>query len=62
MTETIAKQPLMGTVAYDTGKKDAEGNPIMAEHEVVNSQVEHLVITIQDSISNSADRVQQILD
>lgn len=37
VTETIAKQPLMVTVAYDTGKKDAEGNPIMAEHEVVNS-------------------------
>ena len=47
MTETIAKQPLMVTVAYDTGKKDAEGNPIMAEHEVVNSQVERLAI-IQD--------------
>ena len=28
-------------------KKDAEGNPIMAEHEVVNSQVERLAI-IQD--------------
>lgn len=40
-------QPLMVTVAYDTGKKDAEGNPIMAEHEVVNSQVERLAI-IQD--------------
>ena len=47
VTETIAKQPLMVTVAYDTGKKDAEGNPIMAEHEVVNSQVERLAI-IQD--------------
>ena len=47
LTETIAKQPLMVTVAYDTGKKDAEGNPIMAEHEVVNSQVERLAI-IQD--------------
>ena len=42
-----AKQPLMVTVAYDTGKKDAEGYPIMAEHEVVNSQVERLAI-IQD--------------
>ena len=29
VTETIAKQPLMVTVAYDTGKKDAEGNPII---------------------------------
>lgn len=47
VTETIAKQPLMVTVAYDTGKKDAEGYPIMAEHEVVNSQVERLAI-IQD--------------
>lgn len=47
VTETIEKQPLMVTVAYDTGKKDAEGNPIMAEHEVVNSQVERLAI-IQD--------------
>ncbi|MFQ7535901.1 MAG: phage terminase small subunit P27 family [Clostridium sp.] len=47
VTETIAKQPLMVTVAYDTGKKDAEGYPIMTEHEVVNSQVERLAI-IQD--------------
>lgn len=41
------KAAAMVTVAYDTGKKDAEGNPIMAEHEVVNSQVERLAI-IQD--------------
>ena len=47
VTETIAKQPLMVTVAYDTGKKDAEGNPIMADLEVVYSQVERLAI-IQD--------------
>ena len=43
----LTKQPLMVTAAYDTGKKDAEGYPIMAEHEVVNSQVERLAI-IQD--------------
>ena len=35
VTETIAKQPLMVTVAYDTGKKDAEGNLINVDDNAI---------------------------
>lgn len=47
VTETIANQPMMMTVQYDTGQKDEAGQPIMGEREVVNGQIERLMI-IQD--------------
>lgn len=47
ITEEIAKQPLMVSIMYNTGKKDAAGNPIYGEKEIVNDNVERLAI-IQD--------------
>lgn len=43
----IAKQPLMVTEWYNTGKQDEDGMPIIKEREIVNGQVERLAI-LQD--------------
>ena len=43
ITEEIAKQPIMVTVKIDSGMKDADGQPVMEETEIVNSQVERLM-------------------
>jgi P27 family predicted phage terminase small subunit len=47
VTEELKRQPLMITVPYDTGKRDAEGNAIISDHEIVNGQVERLAL-LQD--------------
>ena len=44
ITEELSKQPLMVTVMKPSGKKDEDGNEILIEEEVVNSQVERLAI------------------
>lgn len=44
VTEELNRQPLMVTVQVPTGRKDEEGNPILKDMEVVNSQVERLML------------------
>lgn len=44
ITEELSKQPLMVKIMKPSGKKDEDGNEIMTEEEVVNSQVERLAI------------------
>lgn len=44
VTEQLNRQPLMIEVERDTGKKDADGQPIKVKVEVVNSEVERLAI------------------
>lgn len=47
VTTELNKQPVMVTVQVPTGKKDAAGQPIMREKEVVNGEVERLAL-LQD--------------
>jgi len=47
ITEELNRQPLMLTIQVPSGTKDAAGNPVMTEKEVVNGEVERLLL-IQD--------------
>jgi len=47
ITEELNRQPLMLTIQVPSGVKDAEGNPVLEEKEVVNGEVERLLL-IQD--------------
>lgn len=44
VTEELNRQPLMVEIEQDTGRKDANGEPIFEKAEVVNGQVERLAI------------------
>lgn len=44
VTEELNRQPLMVEIERDTGRKDADGEPILEKVEVVNGQVERLAI------------------
>lgn len=44
VTEEINRQPLMVEIDRDTGRKDANGDPIFEKVEIVNGQVERLAI------------------
>lgn len=44
VTEELNRQPLMMEIERDTGRKDADGKPVLEKVEVVNGKVERLAI------------------